>query len=50
MYHYLILNDQGSIVFADPDQDHTKQLALVLTMRTGRQHYVDTMLTSLCDI
>ena len=52
MYQYLILDEHGSVVYADTDRYHTKQLADVLSMRTGKPHFVDCMLTSasnLCD-
>ena len=52
MYQYLIIDDKGGIVYADTDKHHTKQLADVLSMRTGKPHFVDCMLTSvigLCD-
>ncbi len=52
MYQYLIIDEAGSIVYAGEDKHHTKQLADVLSMRTGKPHFVDCMLTSvigLCD-
>ena len=49
MYQYIILDDTGSVVYADTDKHHTKQLADVLSMRTGKPHFVDCMLTTLCD-
>ena len=52
MYQYLIIDEAGAIVYADTDKHHTKQLADVLSMRTGKPHFVDCMLTSvigLCD-
>ena len=49
MYQYIILDDTGAVVYADTDKHHTKQLADVLSMRTGRPHFVDVMLTTLCD-
>lgn len=41
MYQYIILDDTGSVVYADTDKHHTKQLADVLSMRTGKPHFVD---------
>ena len=52
MYQYLIIDEAGAVVYADTDKHHTKQLADVLSMKTGKPHFVDCMLTSvigLCD-
>ena len=48
MYQYLIIDEAGGIVYADTDKHHTKQLADVLSMRTGRPHFVDCILATLC--
>lgn len=52
MYQYLILDEAGTVVYAGEDKHHTKQLADVLSMRTGKPHFVDCMLATtngLCD-
>lgn len=46
IYEYLIQDEDGIIVQTTTDRYHAKQLADVLSMRTGRPHFVDCMLQS----
>ena len=49
MYEYIIMDEHGSIVYADTDKHHTKAVADVMQQRTGRPYFVDCMLATLCD-
>lgn len=52
MYQYMIINEAGSIIYADEDKHHVKALADEMQRRTGKTYFVDCMLSSvlgLCD-
>ena len=49
MYEYLIQDEHGSIIYVADDKYHAKQIADVMTMKTGKLHFVDCVLATLCD-
>jgi len=49
MYEYLIQDEHGSIVYVADDKYHAKQIADVMTMKTGKPHFVDCVLATLND-
>lgn len=49
MYEYLIQDEHGSIVYVTEDRIHAKLLADIMQDKTGKPHFVDCMLATLCD-